>query len=431
VLLGALSGLVAIGDLRAAPRPAILLLLLGSAAYLATVAGLARSWPRFTAIGRRRCVYSIVALAVLLRMIVLFVPPTLSDDIYRYRWDGRVQAHGLNPYADAPAAGSLEPLRDSLWEQINYPRIRSIYPPLAQGLFAVTYRLGDTLVAFKAAAVAGDLLILLLLVALIRQWRLPDWTLAVYALHPLPIVEYASSGHFDAWVAAAVLAAILAHLRGYPVLSTLALGAGILLKTWPLILVPLFLRKRPWWQVPLLAAVVLVGYLPFRDAGIAMIQPWLDYTGRWRFNDGAYYLLRHLGGSLEIGKALAAVIGAGLFLRFWRRDVDPVRGSYWLLLAFIALMPTVHPWYMLWALPLAALALDLGWIALCALAPLAYWILIGAAADSNVWIEPWWPRFVEYLPAAALWIWQSRRFGAPSPGHSKPVAEWLEGRAEG
>ena len=74
-----------------------------------------------------------MAFAVILRVIMLLAPPTLSDDIYRYRWDGKVQASGRNPYAATPADPRLEELRDDEWAQINYPRIRTIYPPLAQG----------------------------------------------------------------------------------------------------------------------------------------------------------------------------------------------------------------------------------------------------------------------------------------------------------
>jgi hypothetical protein len=427
VLATALAALVPLGDLRARPQPAILLIMLAGLGYVAAVGSLARTWRRLAAPARRRWVAAIIVVGLAIRMVLFFVPPTLSDDIYRYRWDGRVQAHELNPYSEPPGASSLEPLRDELWESINYPRIRSIYPPLAQRLFAAAYGLGDTLMPFKALAVLGDLIVLMLLLALVRFWQLPGWTLATYALHPLPAIEYASSGHFDAWVAAAVLGAVLLHVRGRALASTLALAVGVLLKTWPVILVPVFLRHRAWWHGPAVLGVLLAGYLPFLDAGTSMLQPWLDYTGRWRFNDGAYFVLRHLGGSLEAGKALAAVIGAGLFLWLWRRREDPVRAGYWLLLAFIALMPTVHPWYMLWALPLAAIAVDLGWIALCLTAPLAYWILVGAAIDSNVWVEPWWPRAVEYLPAAAIWVWQARRFGAPAPGRTEGVVSWLEG----
>lgn len=356
-----------------------------------------------------------MAFAVILRVIMLLAPPTLSDDIYRYRWDGKVQASGRNPYAATPADPRLEELRDDEWAQINYPRIRTIYPPLAQGLFAITYSLHHSLKAFQIVAALGDLLVIILLAGLLQALRAPPWQLALYALHPLPVVEFAGSGHFDAWVMAAVVGAFLAHVHHRAMLSTLLLGAGVLLKTWPLLLVPLFLRHRPRWHITVIAALVGTGYVLYYDPG--MLQPWLDYTGRWRFNDGVFWLLHALTGSLELAKAMAAGIGALLLLLLWRRDRGAVRGGYWLLLGFILLMPTVHPWYMLWALPLAAAALDLGWVTLCSLAPLAYTVLIVNAGNSNDWAEPLWPRFVIYGAALLVWLLQTGiDLRAPAPG---------------
>jgi len=416
VLTLAIAALSWLGDLRAAPTWAVVGLLVGAAAHGVLCFELWRRHGR----GRTSSTIVLVTFAVVLRTIMLLAPPTLSDDIYRYRWDGKVQASGRNPYAAAPADPRLEELRDAEWAQINYPRIRTIYPPLAQGLFAVTYFLHDSLKAFQIVAAIGDLLVIILLAGLLQALRAPPWQLALYALHPLPVVEFAGSGHFDAWVMAAIVGAFLAHARHRALLSTLLLAAGVLLKTWPLILVPLFLRHRPRWHIALVAALIGAGYVVYYDPG--MLQPWLDYAGRWRFNDGGFWILHALTGSLELAKAAAAGLGALLFLLLWRRDTDAIRGGYWLLLGFILLMPTVHPWYMLWALPLAAVALDLGWVTLCSLAPLAYAILIVNAGNSNEWTEPLWPRFVIYGAALLVWLLQTGiDMQAPAPGALPPA----------
>ncbi|MBI5185345.1 MAG: hypothetical protein HZA01_06415 [Nitrospinae bacterium] len=75
------------------------------------------------------------ACALAFRLTLLFAEPSLSDDIYRYMWDGRVQSHGLNPYSHPPEAKELELLRDKYYEGVNHKEVRTIYPPFAQVFF--------------------------------------------------------------------------------------------------------------------------------------------------------------------------------------------------------------------------------------------------------------------------------------------------------
>ncbi len=91
----------------------------------------------------RAGVVVVLVAGALFRVVLVPTPPVLSDDLYRYLWDGRVQAAGISPYRYAPAAPELAPLRDDLvWPGINRKPVRTIYPPLAQAVFAVTWRLG-------------------------------------------------------------------------------------------------------------------------------------------------------------------------------------------------------------------------------------------------------------------------------------------------
>ena len=93
-----------------------------------------------------------------------------------------------------------------------------------------------------------------------------------------------------------------------------------------------------------------------------------------------------------------------------------------MLLLAIFLMPTIHPSYLLWPLPLAAAALDLGWVTVTLLAPLSYWILVDAGPDPNTWTEPTWVRFAIWLPALAVWVWQARSMGVAAPPAALPAA---------
>src|SRR5205823_3818984 len=89
--------------------------------------------------GGRSALALILATAILLRVGALAAPVYLSDDIYRYIWDGRVQAAGINPYRYIPTDTHLAPLRDeAIFPNINRNNYApTIYPPVAQLLFFV------------------------------------------------------------------------------------------------------------------------------------------------------------------------------------------------------------------------------------------------------------------------------------------------------
>src|ERR1041385_8962260 len=117
-------------------------------ALVQSVLYLIAAWLIFRARNARSTLIIVLVLAGIFRLSILFAPPYLSDDIYRYVWDGRVQAAGINPYHYIPAAPELAHLRDDA----IYPRINrrewahTIYPPVAQVVFFLTTRISESVV---------------------------------------------------------------------------------------------------------------------------------------------------------------------------------------------------------------------------------------------------------------------------------------------
>ena len=98
----------------------------------------------------------ILGAALVFRLTLWWSPATLSDDIFRYVWDGRVQLADINPYLYAPSAPEVEHLRDALYHSINHAAIPTIYPPLAQLFFRAICVLSATPAAFKLALLLCD-----------------------------------------------------------------------------------------------------------------------------------------------------------------------------------------------------------------------------------------------------------------------------------
>ena len=140
----------------------------------------------------------IIAVAVLIRLFFLFRPPELSDDIYRYLWDGLQTLKAQNPYSAAPSdIRRHAEIYTHLFAHINHPDVITIYPPAAQLSFAIGACFGGTILGIKALLLAVDIATCFLLLRLLSSLKLPLWRSVLYAWHPLPVIEIASSGHID------------------------------------------------------------------------------------------------------------------------------------------------------------------------------------------------------------------------------------------
>ncbi len=242
--------------------------------------------------------------AVLARLALVDAAPLLSDDLYRYVWDGRVALSGVNPFSHAPSSDALAALRDAhIWPLINHPEIPTIYPPLAQALFVMVAALGGALSATKLALICAEVVGVAAVGWLMRaRWtrRQRAIALTLYGLHPLVIIEVAWSGHVDA-LAWSLLAIALASHASSPTHTTARaartgamLGLSVAAKLLGLVLLPLLalapgMRARA--RVALVTAclgVAALSYAPYADAGGALWSGFSTYAARWRANDALF-----------------------------------------------------------------------------------------------------------------------------------------------
>ena len=256
----------------------------------------------------------ILATAILFRVTLWPLAPTLSEDLYRYRWDGRVQLAGWNPYAIRPNDPRLTNLREAGVPHFPAPEMPTIYPPLAELTFREAARYLPTPRLFKSVTAGADLLTLFLLAAWLRRIGARNYQLAIYAWNPLVIVEFAASGHSDA-LALALLVGALVIIRSRPRESTLLLAGAALLKSFPVLLIPLWLRghgwpqrARAWLEGVCAAAFAALCAWPYRSALRQIPVTMAYFESHWQNNNASLYaLLRAASGSHEI----AAGIGVG------------------------------------------------------------------------------------------------------------------------
>lgn len=384
-----------------------------------------------------RLLLLILAAAVILRIGPLFGPVTWSTDIYRYVWDGWVQADGINPYRYVPADQALAHLRDSeVYPLINRREFaRTIYPAFAELVFAAQAWLGGTVFSMKVWMVVFEFAGIAVMVRLLlRLGRSAYWVL-IYAWHPLPIWEIAGSGHVDALLVFLAPLALLGAVLDRRILAGIAFGAAVITKFIPLVIAPALWRRGDW-RMPLAAlAFVAVCYLPYLGIGwqvLGYLPGYLDEeniglgrgSGFWILDTLQRLIGQTLPDSLYLGfcAALIAMMGLIAMRRIGAREPNDVNGAMrneaesgerarWamaLALATVVLFSPHYAWYFVWVITLLALspwAPGL-WPTLTAL--LLYWAPEGGRIPT--WVGAvMYGGFVALAAASWGWNWWRRR----------------------
>lgn len=381
-----------------------------------------------TAAFERRALIAILVIAALLRGIALFAPQALSTDAFRYVWDGRVQAAGINPYRYIPTEPALSALRDD----VIYPNINradyahTIYPPTAQLSFLAIERISDSILGMKLAMLAFDALSISCLIALLRRRGLPSSRVLLYAWHPLPVWEFAGTGHVDALAIGFLMLAFLAAARRAPLWTGVALAAATLVKFYPAVAGPALYRR--WdWRMPVSFAVTLVLlYAPYLGAGRAVfgfLSGYADEEGL-RSGDGIFLwsLLRACFHLPEHAAQYFAPLAAVLLLTVaaWLQfsDRGRARGTWTaalVLASLFTLLVSPHdPWYFTWLVPFLCFRLTAAHIWLTGACTLMYVLPhpTGLAVQSLL-----------YMPFIALLLWQfffGRPLTSPEILHANP-----------
>ncbi|MBI1750702.1 MAG: DUF2029 domain-containing protein [Acidobacteria bacterium] len=369
--------------------------------------------------------------AMFFRLLLFPLAPTLSGDIHRYRWEARVQEAGFNPYTIRPDDSRLVPLRDANWHAIPGRDIPTIYPPLSELVWRLAYRFLPGPVAFKLPFVLADLFVVGMLAGWVRFTGGRNLTLALYAWNPLVVIEFAASGHHDSLATAAVVAASLLIIRGWGTLSTLALAAGALVKVFPVVLFPLWLRRAglsrakargwprsAWSWLNALVAIALAAACawPFRSAWPQLLHSLGYYESRWQHNNASLYaLMVWFSGSPELAVGIGLGIVAGLSVWAAARRLDGVRAAYLLFGAILMLSPNAFSWYFTWLLPFLAFFPNPAWLLLTVLQFLSYHVLIGYQAGGDWHFQPFY-LWLTYGPFYALLLWRLIRPTHPEEG---------------
>jgi rSAM/selenodomain-associated transferase 2 len=345
----------------------------------------------------------ILGLGFAARAAFLLFPP--NTDIYRYIWEGAVQNHGFNPYIHPPVDPALAFLAQGdlnrFWHHINHPNLAALYPPAAMQLFRLLAWISPTPLFFKSVFLLFDMGVMLILAALLYARRLPASRLLFYAANPLAIVFISGEGHLDVLQSFFLCMGLLLLTHRRRVGAYFALGLAVACKYLSAVAIPFCWSRGAGWRV-LALAIPAAFCIPYLSAGSDIFATLGTFATRMHYNDFITEGMGLIFGNWSMPAAgLLFLLGLGWI---WLTEDDPLHGVYlgvgWLL----AMLPTLHPWYLVMIAPFMCFYPSIAWLYLHVAVMFTFPVL-GHEFQTGVFQEIPWLKLPEYLPFFALLVW--------------------------
>lgn len=379
----------------------------------------------------------LVALSILFRLIFLTTIPNLSQDFYRFIWDGRMILEGLNPYISLPETfikAEKFPIHQAaeLYQgmgELNGSHYTN-YPPINQLNFLLAAMVSKSnillaVVALRVQIILADIGIIYLGKKILKKLDLPIHNIFLYALNPFVIIELTGNLHFEPVMLFFLLLSLYFLTQRKWIWASILLGVSVSVKLIPFLFVPLFYqwfskkesarRFLRWiYFVGIVMLVNILLFLPFFSSDL--IHNYTTSVGLWfknfEFNGSIYYILREIGYSFRgwneiaiIGKIVSglSILFIGL-IAFYRENKSPQQLSSAMLIGisfYYFTATTIHPWYI--ATP----------VLLCVFTKYRYpvvWsiaIILSYQAYANIpWKENLYIIALEYLIVYGYLIWE-------------------------
>ncbi|APG65344.1 mannosyltransferase [Tenacibaculum todarodis] len=398
----------------------------------------------------------LAGIAIIFRLIFLFATPNLSQDFYRFIWDGRMLLEGFNPYLYLPETFIQQrsfpiPEAQELYNgmgELNGSHYTN-YPPLNQlSFFIAALFAGKSIfwsaVVLRLQIIIADIGILYFGSKLLKNLNLNPKKIFWYILNPFVIIELTGNLHFEPVMLFFLIWSLYKLQQQKWIFAGILLACSVTVKLIPLLFLPLFFQwftstslsnlkkstqKLKW--IPSFAgmtklfgfyAIVIITslllFLPFYS--LELIENYMNSVGLWfknfEFNASIYYVFREIGylfrGYNEIafiGKALPILTILFLvYLSLFRRNnsfKDLITTLLFGLSFYYFTTTTMHPWYLA-TLILLSLFTKYKFPIVWSLV-----VILSYQAYANIpWKENLWFVAIEYSIVYGFLIWELKGF---------------------
>lgn len=382
---------------------------------------------------------------VIARLILIQTAPVLENDYWRYLWDGRVLAHGINPYSYKPLNQELNHLDVFYRQLIGWKQYGTIYPPISIAVFALTHLIvPDSLLALKIVLVLFDLATGGILVLWLKRFNIPIKWSFVYFLSPLLLKEIANSAHLDSIAVFFTTLSVFLFYSSHKtqqqnwmaLLSWVVLCLAVASKLYAICLLPFFFKldRSRWRNLSIFLFCLFLLYGPFLSTGYNLLNGTTAFGQHWIFNASIFKVIQkfmvttvlflqdtfHLDARLASivlhNDSLAKVIVAVLFVAVIINRTMKIKSVEDLptevgntIGALLLLSPVVNGWYLTWLLPFAALTKSKHWLMFSYVVVASYaWWYSRQLAFYFKWLE-YIILFISLYFAASPSFWKTKK----------------------
>jgi alpha-1,6-mannosyltransferase len=314
----------------------------------------------------------VIGIAMLLRISLMFMTPNLTDDYFRFIWDGLLFTHGYNPYLVIPSefihsSHAIASITGSLYAGLNSADYYTVYPPICEFIFGLSAKIAGgsilgNIIIIRLVIFLTEFGVITLLYRLSSKLNLSPYLVAIYAFNPLVILELTGNLHLEAVMLLFLVLAIYLLVIKKRLMAGVSFGLAVGVKLVPLIFLPLLVKRLGLAKIAVFYAIVGATlaflFLPFYNANLIpdFFSSLRLYFQTFEFNASLYYALHWVGYQLT-GYNIIATLGITLAIITFLIVITIAateKNVTWLSLfqsmlfclsAYFLLATTVHPWY--------------------------------------------------------------------------------------
>ncbi len=343
--------------------------------------------------------FVILFFALLYRITLIPTVPSTSDDVYRYIWEGKILAHGFNPFETPPNDPELNFLHsETLPDKVTYPGMTSIYPTVAQAVFLFNYFVaGESDWGMKLIYLLCEFITLLFLVKIFELRKQNPAYVVLYAWLPLPIMEYFVNSHIDAVGIMFFVVFVFLILSGKYIQAAFTFTLSVMTKLIPIIISPLLIKKLGFKKTVVFGIIFLATaallLFPIIPESRPVNESFFTYLQNWSFNGSVYSLLDGILQNGYLAREISTVLFILTLIIISIKYSDFLKAAYSVFIAFAVFAATLFPWYLGY---LASLNPFFGFYSVLSLFFTVN--LTNLSPLSDVWREYTWVYIVEYVP---------------------------------